>query len=164
MMKKILILVVISLLSLQSIAQERHRVHIANTDIVVTAMKDATEDNFDTPPYEFWLDTGYEVYVMLFKMTPVGYKHSIDRVKEILANNDLSFENDRFKESILIPTRVSGYDDYHDMVHPLKMGEAEVVISWLTNDDDLIILNCNDEAFMVGLGNYEDFLNYHNGM
>lgn len=41
------------------------------------------------PPYELWLNIKDAAYMMIFKMTPVGYKHALDKLKEILKNNDL---------------------------------------------------------------------------
>lgn len=150
-MKKIVLIAIFSIISLPCISQARHTVNVAKTNLSVIDGKDAAAKYKELPPYELWVDMGKGFYIMLFKMTPVGYKHCLDKVREILVNNDLSFENDRIEESVLIPNYVDGYDDYQNMPSQLEMGKAEFNVTWKTKDGDGIIIDCNDEFFQVML-------------
>lgn len=154
MKRQILLLAIFCLYSLTCISQNWYSTNVANTDLRVIDIKDAIEEYGEQEPYEIWLDSGKGIYAMMFKMTPVGYKHSLDKVKEILAVNDLSFEDDRIRQSVLISPICDDYDDYHCMPSMIEIGSAEVDIEWRTKDGDSIQLDCDDEFFKIVLTSY----------
>ena len=150
------LLLILSLVSLNAFAQDfydkAYNINIANTDIIAIDIEDYPEDTQKDILYEKWIKYNDAFYLMMFKMTPVGYKHCLDTVHEILDNNGISFDNDRNEESILIPDYCDGYDDYYCLPRVLKSGNAEVVITWFTkNYDHQIVLTCNDGIFSVAL-------------
>lgn len=146
-MKRIFLILFI-VVSFAGVSQETIQV----AGITISAMKHQDLKEYDGEvPYEKWLQSEEGAYYMVFKQTPVGYKHSLDKVKEILEINNLSFDNDRIKESILIPPICDGIFDYHCLAFRFKIGDAEVSLGWLTENGEAIVLLCNDESFALAL-------------
>lgn len=150
------LLLLFGLVSLNGFAQglydKAYNVNIANTDITAFNKGDIPEDTPEEILYEKWINYSDVMYLVMFKMTPVGYKHCLDTVHEILDNNGMSFDNDRYEESILIPDYCDGYEDYYCLPREIESGNAELVIRWFTKDlTHQIVLTCNDGIFSVAL-------------
>jgi len=151
-MKRILILFALAISSVHCISQETTTVTVAGVEFYPAYDIEEVVDIFIfNPPYEALIDLGEEMYVMLFKQTPVGYKHAIDQVIKVLEKNNISFENDRVEESILLPPGCDRFDNYHCMVTPMSIGDAEVEILWETKEGIRIGLSCSEEAFRMFL-------------
>lgn len=135
----------IIILHTKGISQEE--IEVAGVTINVLENQYFSENEL---PNEKWLSVGDGQYIMSFRQTPVGYKHSLDQVKIFLEANNLSFDDNRYYESILLPKLCNGVFDYHCLPYWFRADEAEVVINWLTyNRDTSIGIKCGSKGFFV---------------
>jgi hypothetical protein len=153
-MRKSILLIILCALSFTGGAQEKYSEDIAGITIEAVEYQGGADELSEY--YEKWLRVEEDRYMMFFKQTPVGYKHCLDRVNDLLDINNLSFDDDRINESILIHPICDGVYDYHCLTPRLRMGDAEVVIVWETKDGDGIFMGCNEEGFALGIGRLGD--------
>ncbi len=70
-------------------------------------------------------------YAIPFEQTPVGLKHCIERLDNIMVDNDLYMEN-AISKDIFLASYIEGLNDYSNLCTSAKAGSSEVHITWVT--------------------------------
>ena len=122
---------------------------VKGLDLTTAILWSSIADDDDPMLYEVLLGDEDGNYVLLFKQTPVGYKHCLDKAKRILSDNGKSFSKDRIEDEVMYPSFVDGLTDYQYMPSALKMSSAEVSLAWELTDEYQLRVFCNDDVFSV---------------
>ena len=93
-----------------------------------------------------WIDYD-SIYLKSFDTTPVGIKRAFSELKQILLENKIDF-NKPFLNSSLLASYVKGFDDYENLNLSIKVGDSEVILTWLLGDKDIII-NLTKEVYFI---------------
>ena len=123
---------------------------------LTTAIPLSSFDDDNLPPYEQLIVHENGGYIMIFKKTPVGYKHCLDEAKRILSDNGKNFRMGRITDEVMYPPNIEGLTDYQNMPHELRMAKAEVDLAWELTDEYGLGVLCNDEVFSVHLFLFEE--------
>ncbi|MBA7532321.1 hypothetical protein ES705_24547 [subsurface metagenome] len=86
-------------------------------------------------------------YWIFYQNTAVGYKHLIDRILNILSENDLDFSKPTYDIS-LIPFYAENIFDYSSMSTGINSGEGEIKKGWST-EDYIIWLMATQDDYMI---------------
>ena len=97
--------------------------------------------------FEKLLRINKEAYVIPYKQTPVGLKHCMEKLNEIMYLNDLNFENIILNE-VLIPNYVKSLADYGHLSIALHAGSAEIRYVWKKNEY-LIALQLDSNVYNI---------------
>jgi len=68
-------------------------------------------------------------YIIPFAQTPVGLKHCTERMIDIMADNDLTYDNVVSKD-IFLASYVDGLMDYSNLCTSARVGSSEVNVKW----------------------------------
>lgn len=137
-MKKLLLLSALLIMCLLSQAQ------IAG----VNFSEAKTVYNDDEIVYEKLLKTEGK-YLFVFQQTPVGVKHCVEKMDELMELNDLNADN-AWNTDILLADYVDGLNDYGGLCTSLKAGSSEVIVSWQKNGY-IISLMMTDTLTAIGI-------------
>ena len=86
-------------------------------------------------------------YVIPFNQTPVGLKHCIERLTEILFDNDQTID-DAVRKDIFLAEYVDGLTDYSSLCTSAKVGSSEVSIAWAINEYRMSLV-ISEDAFGI---------------
>ena len=81
------------------------------------------------PPMEKLIKHNNNYYYYLYANTPVGLKHAIEQLNDLLQANNLTFDDFKHK-SVLIPNWVNGLTDYNNLNLALRTDNAEISYTW----------------------------------
>lgn len=71
-------------------------------------------------------------YAITYAQTPVGIKHCMDKLGDIMSANGFTADN-TFYNDILLASYVDGLLDYEGLCRSLRVGSSEVYIGWVKN-------------------------------
>lgn len=80
-------------------------------------------------PHEVFLILGNNMYATWYDFTPVGIKHSYERVAELLRLNGVLFQDPVINHSLL-PSYVTDYTEFADIHVSASVGQAEIDMCW----------------------------------
>lgn len=88
-------------------------------------------------------------YVIFYDHTPVGIKHCMDKMSDIMVRNDFTAEN-AWKKEILLADYVDGLLDYSSLCTSLRVGSSEVIVSWI-KEEYMVILMMTSDVVTIGV-------------
>ena len=86
--------------------------------------------------------------VMGFKHTPVGYKHAVKKINELLVLNDLDFNAPDSNENLLT-SYIEGLHDYESVNTSARLGKSEIRMLWFTENNEVIAFAVNDRMTSI---------------
>jgi len=95
--------------------------------------------------YIYDLGGDYKNYVMPFDYTVVGYKHSYEKLNELLRANNLYFDEPA-QDKTLFPSYADSFTDYNSIHTACSVGSAEILIKWDLPNGWCIAWTVNDEV------------------
>jgi|ERR1035437_55853 hypothetical protein len=87
-------------------------------------------------------------YIIDFNKTPVGLKHCIEKVKEILTANSMDFDSPTVKNE-LIASYVNNIDDYSSFNVSLVTDASEMHRFWHLDNDYVINLSLSNKNYFI---------------
>ena len=109
-------------------------------------------------PYEQLLkqDPNYGGYIIYFKLTPVGLKHCIEKLRSLIYDNKLDFSKPNSLNDELYASGVNGITDYENLCNSLILGNSEITKSWQLDNGYSITLHLEEKSFDIYLQNLKD--------
>ena len=92
---------------------------------------------------------GRKTLMIRFAITPVGLKHCIEKAKEIVTLNGLSFDQPNFKKDELFASFVDGIYDYSNLSLSLSTGGSEVTRMWKMPSGDGFALTLTEKIYSI---------------
>jgi hypothetical protein len=137
-MKKLIILAV--LLSLFfSVNAQVNGVDFSNSVNIKRAIKLENEKLYKVN------DNGYGFF---YSNNAVGYKHSYEKINELLRSNNLYFDEPTIDQSFL-PGYIDSYTEYNDVQTACYIGSGEISMAWLTKSGFILGWKVNEEVIMI---------------
>jgi len=84
-----------------------------------------------------------------YKMNPIGIKHAITKLFELLKANELEYDWPDY-EDVYLASYVDNIFDYESLDTSIKVGKSEVIQAWYV-DDWFIGIVLNESLYMISI-------------
>jgi hypothetical protein len=88
-------------------------------------------------------------YCITYPLAPIGLQHCMDKLKTLLAQNNLSWNNPHKDKSFLAATVNPNLEDYTNLHASLQAQASEVNRTWELQDGWYISLNLTVNAYTI---------------
>lgn len=104
-------------------------------------------NNINIDQTEVWLNILDKMKKIKFEQNPIGVKHSFEVLKPLLSLNNAS-EKPTLDESFYA-SYAKDLKNYETINLSVMSGDAEIKMSWLVNDKNIILFNLSKNGYFI---------------